>query len=146
MRSWKNISSLYACLLINPEANFTPSLIKERYQLLNRLYRQIEINLEEVDQYQYLNDAYNTLRSDLSSKDVSITDYRNALRTFFINMSNHIRGGLYQREDHLKIVALAGESLALIDQTSSIDEMINAYLSFLKEIKDNKQKNLYKKK
>ena len=49
-------------------------------------------------------------------------------------MSEQIRHSLYEKNDHVKIVALAGENLALIDAATSYEELINIYLSFLKEV------------
>ena len=129
-----NIMRAYACLLLSPDAILTPSLLNKQYQLLKKLYHNIEINLNGVDQYNYLDEAYDLLKSGQIVEEIDFTKYQQVVRTYFLNMSEQIRHSLYEKSDHLKIVALAGESLALIDAAASFEELINIYLSFLKGV------------
>ena len=130
MRFLESASSAY--LLVNPDVALTPSFLKARYLLLKRLYHSIEINLSSVHQYLHLDEAYNALKEQPRSLDFPA--YQQVIRDLFLNMSEHIRHGLYDKENHLRIVALAGESLALIDQAKSIDELISIYLAFLQNV------------
>lgn len=124
----------YACLLISPDAILTPSLLNKQYHLLKKLYHNIEININNVEQCNDLDDAYDTLKKSCEQESLNFTKYQQMVRSYFINMSEQIRHSLYEKSDHLKIVALAGESLALIDAANSFDEVISIYLSFLKEV------------